>query len=282
MAKSSRCRKSPPNFDGGTEQRISAAAILERELRRLAQDELLSDPKCLVAFARHLISRQAPPNDLQQIALLPIDKVRQAKAWRKRREELRKAYPVDGKERWREERRQLQLIGRGLDYDWRAIGCWRKRMELEGATKTDAWKAIAHLIPQPGRPKATALWRVIFVLGAYLEHLLNQRRLRWAIIAGLLNQSQESRTWTPTELQKGWDKRRRDFEMLDPRTFLYGALGHLARLIALDGARSDEQFRLFVAHALWRLGDHTEEGFRRLEAVKQRLEDLSSDHCCPS
>lgn len=145
-----------------------------------------------------------------------------------------------------------------------------------GVTKTDEWKAIAHLIPKPSRPKATALWRVIFVLGAYLEYLLSQPRFRWDIIAELLNRIQETREWTAPALRKGWDKRRRDFETLNAEAFLYAELRHMAGQIMLEGARSNERFRFFVAHALWKLdGLNTDEGFRRLEARKQRLDCLN-------
>jgi len=140
-------------------------------------------------------------------------------------------------------------------------------MKREGVTKTDEWKAIAHLIPRPGRPKAGAFWRVIFLLGAYLKHLLHQRRLRWEVIAGLVNRSQELRRWTPGQLRKGWDKRRRDFENLNAESSLYSELRHLVSFLMVDETRTHERFRVFAVRALSRL---TERNHRK-QALLQNL-----------
>ncbi len=129
-----------------------------------------------------------------------------------------------------------------------------------------------------GRPATAGLWRTVFSLSAYFERVLHQPAVPWGIVAELINQAEKEQTRTPTTLRKGWGKRKHEFESLDAEALLYAELRHLASLIALDEARFDERLRFFVTHSLWKLDAlDTDEGLRRLEARKQRLEKLESN-----
>jgi hypothetical protein len=272
--------------------RVTDAPTLRRELRRLARNDLLGDTDCLIAFTRSLVNDGSPSKGLRHIDLLPIDGVRKGKAWKKRRDELKKAYPADWGQRWREERRVLQLIARGQHYDWKAIHRLRQHLGGEGRPKTGQSRALERLIPAPSRPKETTLWSVVWMLKAYLERVLELAVVRWDIIAELVNQGQGTQKWTATSLRKGWDKRAHDFEVevfpddgvrdedwrreeLNAEGFLYGKFLHLAGLMAHDERWGDKRYRDFVADVVWKLdGLDSEEGFHRQELRKRKLDEL--------
>ncbi len=292
MPKSARRRKSPPNFDDRVRGRVTSELTLRRELRRLARNELLGDADCLITFSRYLVNDGSPSEGLRQIDLLPINGIRKRKAWKKRRDELKKAIPVDWKQRWQEERRHLQLIERGQHYDWKAIHRLRQHLGGEGGPKTEQSRTVDRLMPSPSRLKETTLWSVVWMLKAYLEHVLDLAAVRWDIVAELVNQGQRTRKWTATRLRKGWEKRAHDFkvwvfpddgvsdedwrwEELRAEAFLYGKFLHLAGLMAHDEKWGNKRYRDFVADVLWKLdGLDSEEGFDRLRARIQKLDEL--------